>query len=492
MAIGSAAGPAAFEVRTAGAATNGGGFITGASGTDMSVFDNKNSSGGTNCQSTTDNLSTTDAVANGTTTITSATANFTSALVGNIIYLTGGSGPLAATHRQVTAFTNSTTITVDASVATGTGITMNIGGAKATVVDVTSTNASFASGIQITYWLKSGTYTLTTSWTLTITASGTPTVYIRGYHSTRGDHDGTRPLITSATNSVDLIKINLGTSVMATDNVNFSHTAATRAIGIVSAANAPAIYVFNSQFDGCSWGINADNVGARFTAAGVRLQNVEIKNSTSGGCVATSGITTPIYVIDSYIHDNTGYGLSTVSGGPIYMINTILYNNTTYGVGPTGNLQQIFALNCSIVANGTDGIQVTPTLATGSSWIPIYVQNTILYGNGGWGINSANTPTVYTFDHNAYGSNTSGNLNNVLAGTGDVSLSGSPFTSSTNFALANNAAGNSLKQTGFPGAFPGGATTGYTSIGAADPIATSVPGTGGVLVNVGMTGGIRG
>ena len=31
-----------WEVRTLGAATNGGGFVTGASGTDMSVFNNKN------------------------------------------------------------------------------------------------------------------------------------------------------------------------------------------------------------------------------------------------------------------------------------------------------------------------------------------------------------------------------------------------------------------------------------------------------------------
>lgn len=56
-----------FEVRPgAGNSTNGGGFVAGATGTDYSQQNNKNS-GSTD-------KSTTDAVANGTTTITSATA----------------------------------------------------------------------------------------------------------------------------------------------------------------------------------------------------------------------------------------------------------------------------------------------------------------------------------------------------------------------------------------------------------------------------------
>jgi hypothetical protein len=74
------------------------------------------------------NISTTDAVAAGTTTITSATAAFTSAITGNIIYLQGGSGSLTAGWYQAT-YVSATSITVDRSVASGTGITLNIGGA---------------------------------------------------------------------------------------------------------------------------------------------------------------------------------------------------------------------------------------------------------------------------------------------------------------------------------------------------------------------------
>jgi len=55
-----------FEVRTAGNDTNGGGFVTGAAGTDYSQQDANNTVGA--------DISTTDAVAAGTTTITSITA----------------------------------------------------------------------------------------------------------------------------------------------------------------------------------------------------------------------------------------------------------------------------------------------------------------------------------------------------------------------------------------------------------------------------------
>ena len=114
-----------LEVRTAGNDTNGGGFNSAAAGVDYSQQDTKNTVG--------NNISTTDAVANGTTTITSATATFTADIVGNLIYLQGGTGALAAGWYQVNTFTNGTTIVVDRTVAAGTGITMNIGGAMASI-----------------------------------------------------------------------------------------------------------------------------------------------------------------------------------------------------------------------------------------------------------------------------------------------------------------------------------------------------------------------
>src|SRR5216684_3752512 len=122
-----------WEVRTVSSDTQGGGFVAGATGTDMSQFDNKNAAACSSCQSSTINISTVDGVANGTTTITSVTGNFSAAIVGNIIEFSGGTGSITAVWKQVTVFTNATTITIDSSIAASTGMTMNIGGALATI-----------------------------------------------------------------------------------------------------------------------------------------------------------------------------------------------------------------------------------------------------------------------------------------------------------------------------------------------------------------------
>src|SRR5215471_17621800 len=79
-----------------GVDTNGGGFVAGASGTDYS------------CQPAAQ-VAVTDLVANGTFTITSATANFNATHVGSLIYLSGGSGSLAGTRRGISSVTNATT-----------------------------------------------------------------------------------------------------------------------------------------------------------------------------------------------------------------------------------------------------------------------------------------------------------------------------------------------------------------------------------------------
>ena len=78
------------------------------------------------------NISTTDAVAVGTTTITSATGAFTVAISGNVVYFAGGTGSLIGGWYLVT-YASSTSITIDRAIAAGTGITMNIGGALKTL-----------------------------------------------------------------------------------------------------------------------------------------------------------------------------------------------------------------------------------------------------------------------------------------------------------------------------------------------------------------------
>ena len=106
-----------LEVRLTGSDTNGGGFVTGAAGTDWSQQDSPQ-------------YSVTDGVATGNTVVSSASAAFGTDVVGNLVYLQGGTGSLVAGWYQITARTSGN-ITLDRNVAAGTGITLKIGGALA-------------------------------------------------------------------------------------------------------------------------------------------------------------------------------------------------------------------------------------------------------------------------------------------------------------------------------------------------------------------------
>lgn len=182
-----------IEIRTTGSDTNGGGFNPASAGTDYS-------------QQAAAQLSVTDAACSGTTTLTSATGGFTSAMVGNVLYLNTPDD-----WYQITAYTNTNTVTLDRAGPTETGMTCNVGGALASPGGL----GKFLSKVAVDYMyghIAGGTYTLTSD---TENVPGgrlnfPATVFtLEGYQSTRQDL-GTRPIIdaatsiTSANNILDL------------------------------------------------------------------------------------------------------------------------------------------------------------------------------------------------------------------------------------------------------------------------------------------------
>jgi hypothetical protein len=111
MAIGA---PTVWRIRAGGNNANGGGFdatISGA-GTDYTDQDAAQ-------------LTLTDIVTTGTTTVTSATGGFTAAMIGNCLRLVGDN------YYFITARASTTSITVDRATGTGSGQTGSIGGAFA-------------------------------------------------------------------------------------------------------------------------------------------------------------------------------------------------------------------------------------------------------------------------------------------------------------------------------------------------------------------------
>lgn len=452
---GAVSSTAQWELRTTGADNNGGFFVPGGGGTD---FSQQNAA-----QYTFADL----ASANGTTnpcTVTSASHNFVAADVGNGMHISAGTNWTTGWYQIVSVAANAATLDrACGSAAALSGGTFFVGGGLLTVGGAGTATTSAAGGGAAnnvgTVNIRAGTYTLTS--TAILGASG----LWQGYQTTHGDN-GTPPTITTATNSTDLIHLTGANASTIFDNIVFTTTAGTPAIGILEVtANAAYVGIRESSFSGFTNAINCDNIGAHFECAKLDLNGVEIKNSTSDGLTTTG--TGTVSCVACWIHNSTGDGIKASNSGgnmDVFISNSILSANGGKGIEQVGSTAGVkFICSFSDIANNTgDGVLISFAIDSTSC---------IYYGNGGWGINAPTGATQITpfsvNQNNAFGANTSGARNNVNAGLNEITLTANPFTSATNFALNSTAGGGAaLKTLGFPGTFPGGLTVSTSNIGA--------------------------
>lgn len=420
-----------WEVRTAGSDVAGGGFVSGASGTDYSQQDAKNTVG--------NNISTTDAVAIGTTTITSATASFTSAIVGNIVYFAGGTGSITGVWRQVATFTNSTTIVLDAAIAASTGMTMNIGGALAS-----PGQASASIVASNTVYVKAGTYTITSATQsisggcVKLNMAGNPIQFV-GYSTVRGDNG--RPTfilgagVSTATVFTALCYLSLSNLILDGNNQTAS-----------------------SGYNGGSanQSILSNVLAQNFTATGLLGGNVIhtfLKCSATGNsAVGFSGQFSLAVGCEAY--GNTASGFSQIN-----CLNCLSYGNT--GASSDGFSTAQSTINCIAYGNGRDGFR---------SGGAMQGANCYAEGNAGKGIglNRLTDTLLNCFTFNNTGGSTTTVTGALFQTVTALSSSGFVNAASSNFALNSTVGGGaSLRATGYPGVFPRGLTTGYIDIGAA-------------------------
>lgn len=451
-----------WDVRTTGSDTNGGGFQLSATGTDRS-------------QSDAAYQAYTDIVIGATTTQgTSVLFPFGATTPGNIVNITGGAG---CTVQRVQAVSQAAgVVTFDKSLgAAASTCTGNLGGSLLT--PNLAVSLAIASNI---IHIKAGTYTLTSS---AASTNGINTTII-GYQTTHQDF-GTRPLITTATDSTTLIQVFGNPGLLHTiANINFSNTAAVRSNGVsANRAGDTSGLFYRCAFDGF---VNAvGRTGGGFFGPFLELSEVEIKNGTGNGFYSRASI----YVFDSYIHNNGGHGgymdlASSSTQNVVKLFRSIFSGNTGDGFAQgNGDVYRIiYAIHDSTFSgNGGDGFQSGAGGGGLTAPFIIDLQNNIFYGNGGYGVNNPVAPTLGGLNRtNAYGNNVPTAVLNMPAGIGDVALGADPFTNSAggDYSLNSTATGGALlRATGFPGVFPGSTTTGYLDIGAvqsaAGPAATA-------------------
>lgn len=423
-----------WEVRLTGASANGGGFKSGASGTDYS-------------QQNAAQVAYTDLViGNPTTTdLTSAANPFTAVAVGNIINITGGTGFTTGRYEVVSVAGNVATMDRAVGTAGSTSGTGNLGGAVVSPNNIASTVVAGN-----TIWIKSGSYNET--WTLSVDGTTANPIAWKGYNLSRGDNPtGTdRPL-------VDGQSVRANCIVVTDVNINeFWYLRFANATGDgISQANGTG---GNTKWYWCK---SSNNGGAGASLArDHRLYFCEINNNSNKGVVG-GNIRSREYRYN-YVHDNTSNGFYHASGGNEDFYYNIIETNTGHGIFLGGGVNTDAILGNIIYNNtgvGTDGIN--DSNANPGQWARYWVNN-ISINNGRYGFNQTANQILF-FNYNLYSGNGTAGLNNITAGANDVTTAPS-FTDIVNgdFTYASGSSGIGV---GFPSSMPGAIGTYKWNIG---------------------------
>ena len=315
--------------------------------------------------------------------------------------------------------------------------------------------------------------TLTATWRLNPNnaTSGSPVTL----YSSASTHSGgllTGPILTTSTNAVQGLDI-AGADSIQVKGIYFKSTAATPGTGIgpASASGCIAVTISDCVVDGFNIGIRDIDSGNNVNIQGLILERVEVLNCKADGVKLQNG-NGRCKMDGCYIHGNNTGGTVAIGGvtidvGDLAATHCIFDGNKVSNVYATLNGARCCEFSNCVFSNApasSDGLFLND-----NGGAALMLKNCIIYGNAAYGVNGSSS-TLSGLDsfinlNNAYGANTTADRRYIGAGTGDVSLSANPFTSSTDFKLNNTAGGGAACKNA--GATPlGSATVPVPDIGA--------------------------
>lgn len=391
--------------------------------------------------------------------LTGATVSATD--VGNTYNNTGGTS--TAGVYEIIGIVGTDTWVMDRSMGTSTQTSTGyMGGCFASIGKAGSVRVA---GNLI--WLKRGTadapYDLSSSSNVAggrLSLSGTEPITIEGpgglfgYNATRGDAGTDRavwPIVQPSANSMNCVTLNAANEIV--QNVQFKNgNANTLCEGIRCEASGP--YVYRCYFNSLSYGIRG-NVGTPASVMFCEFDSTTLygfRPATNGACL----------VVACYAHDCSGNAAFDIPY--CTALNCIAANNSSNGFSNGSTNVSAMAVNC-IAYGGTSG---------GNGFIASAASAFLLINC----ISASNSGRNYSGNSNSSGGNrtvncasyngTSPDINIVKSGF--ITLTANPFTNAGagDFSLNTTAGGGAAcRAAGIPGVFPGGTTTGYLDIGAA-------------------------
>jgi len=336
----------------------------------------------------------------GTAVVTGITTTGVSA--GDLLWVQTASG------RQfsiIASVDSGTQVTCDDTFVLGSGQTWAIGGKRATWDD--SDSRSIFVDAQPGWDIVTETNQSLTS-VLSMTADGSTS----GNITLRGSDPSSLKQVIQTTNARGLQFDNASYITLRDLHIVTSTTNTNTAI-----ASRGADKVFhNLKIDdsgGSAWYYGFTRNGS--TPSGL-LSEVRVLNCTNDGFsdIGNGPISGTFFNCVSANNGASGIASSV----PCEVINCLLYGNGSYGFKSTRNC---LVSGCIIYGNTSDGVNVTGYASV--------ITDNIISSNGGYGINAdAEWQLGSVEDRNAFYSNTSGSLNNITAGSFDITLTADPFT----------------------------------------------------------------
>lgn len=440
-------------------------------------------------------LSLTDlACVSATTTLTSATGGFTRAMVGNYVRVNSGTNALAGFYR-ITAYTNTNTVTIDRTCATGGNMSAGVGSVGGALASPGMASGAMGSVTGQDVFVLAGTYTITSS-TANVSngrvvpanggASGTNPQRWIGYASRRNDNPtgSSRPTITvSGVTSQRLVDFGSNSNIYCANLVvdGADQTGITGIYGMSS-----LLAVVNCRTTRCLQGGVHLGGGA---ALGCECDDCGDGAGYGGAFVVGLGSSFG-FAINCYSHDHNN-NISGFSGSNGYGIFVYCVADTIVGTGTGFNAARL-TVHCTNYNSGASAF--TQSSATG-----IAANVNDLAVSATYGFNPASSG-IFNLTAGIAGQGcTSGAWNAAYHYASAFGGAYSPLTPSGD-PLADGAGGDfdldstlgegaALTGTAYPQSLPGAAnTTPKPSVGYSQPAASG----GGLLTHPGMAGGMRG
>jgi len=452
-----------FEVRTTGNDANGGAFDPNpGTGVDYSVQDAAQ-------------LILSDANATGTTNLNSATGGFTSNMVNNGLQITGGT--LTAGLYVIKAFVDGNDVTLDRTPGTGSGSSLRVGGAFASLGQF----GNFQTAGNICY-IKKGNYDFSNSvnvaggrFNLTVNGSATTPTIIVGYNTNRTLwNTDTGPTLRPSSNSMIVIDNNNGSQFFVRnlffDNLTFTNCTAWRNNNGTSSMNdcqfKNPFTTAVADFFGESHIVNCYVNGAA-TGFALYQNSSECEFCVADSCTSfgfdDNGVAGGRHIF-CIAKNCTGYGFHTAFPSSLYIFCTADNNSGLNGHGFSLQDQSV-CINCLATNNSQFGF----TNNGGTVQWQTKLYNCAGFNNTGGNVDSASFNTTNNF---GFISLTIGPYNNAAGG---------------DYSLNNTAGGGaSLRGAGAPASYLGISTNSFFDVGASQHQGISSSPTGNlVFVTVG-------